>query len=181
MSFPNLLYRISYSTIFSSSNIFFLYLYNMHKSVFTFGLLASSLVMLAIMPFLNQNNSFSNVMAQGYDNNGNDYGVSYSQYPTEDKKYECQTGPFEGFFVSSVEFCLAHSFDDHKKDRHREKPPPPVETETLTVIKNTECQADAQTCQQNPIQPSNFTVVIEGNNPSQNNFPGSSYRFTTWR
>ena len=26
----------------------------------------------------------------------------------------------------------------------------------------------------NPIQPSNFTVVIEGNNPSQNNFPGSS-------
>ena len=29
----------------------------------------------------------------------------YSKYPTEDKKYECRTGPFEGFFVSSVEFC----------------------------------------------------------------------------
>ena len=53
-------------------------------------------------------------------------------------------------------------------------PPPPATTETLTVIKNTDCQADPQTCQANPIQPSNFTVVIEGNNPSQNNFPGSS-------
>ena len=31
----------------------------MHKSALSFGLLASSLVMLAIMPFLNQNNSFS--------------------------------------------------------------------------------------------------------------------------
>jgi len=35
----------------------------MKKSVFTFGLLASSLVMLGITPFLNQNNHFSNVMA----------------------------------------------------------------------------------------------------------------------
>jgi hypothetical protein len=39
--------------------------------------------------------------------------------------------------------------------------PPPPTTETLTVIKNTECQADAQTCEQNPFQPSNFTIVIE--------------------
>ena len=31
----------------------------------------------------------------------------YSQYPTDDKKYECQTGPFEGFFVSSVECFVA--------------------------------------------------------------------------
>ena len=52
--------------------------------------------------------------------------------------------------------------------------PPPATTETLTVIKNTDCQADAQTCLQNPIQPSNFTIVIEDNNPSKNNFPGSS-------
>ena len=50
----------------------------------------------------------------------------------------------------------------------------PPTTETLTVIKNVDCQADAQTCEQNPIQPSNFTIVIDGNNPSQNNFPGSS-------
>ena len=48
----------------------------MHKSVLTFGLLMSSLVMLAILPFLNNNPA----MAQGY------YDDSYSQYPTDDKK-----------------------------------------------------------------------------------------------
>jgi hypothetical protein len=68
--------------------------------------------MLMIMPFLN-NNSFSNVMAQEYDKYGDS---SYSQYPTDDKKYECRTGPFEGFFVSSVEFCKHVKFDD-RKDR----------------------------------------------------------------
>jgi len=86
----------------------------MHKSTTTtFVLLASSLVMLVIMPFLNQNNSFFNVMAQEYDNNkdyNNNYNNyvdddKYSKYPTTDKKYECRTGPFEGFFTSSVEFC----------------------------------------------------------------------------
>ena len=88
----------------------------MHKSVFTFGLLASSLVMLAIMPFLNQNNnSFSNTaMAQGYDDY---YSESYSKYPTDDKKYECRTGPFEGFFVGSVEFC---KFKFDKKDDRKD-------------------------------------------------------------
>jgi hypothetical protein len=85
----------------------------MYKSIFTFGLLASSLVMLAIMPFLNQNNSFSNVMAQEYDKYGDS---SYSTYPTDDKKYECRTGPFEGFFVSSVEFCKHVKFDNDRKD-----------------------------------------------------------------
>jgi hypothetical protein len=69
--------------------------------------------MLAIMPFFNQNNSFSNVMAQEYDKYGDS---SYSQYPTDDKKYECRTGPFEGFFVSSVEFCKHVKFDDNKRD-----------------------------------------------------------------
>jgi hypothetical protein len=87
----------------------------MHKSVVvTFGFLLSSLVMLAVMPLFN--NSFSNTaMAQGYDA---DYGDNsyYSQYPTDDKKYECRTGPFEGFFVSSVEFCKHVKFDD-KDDR----------------------------------------------------------------
>ena len=38
----------------------------------------------------------------------------YSQYPTEEYKYECQTGPFEGFFVSSVEFCDIIIHDDKK-------------------------------------------------------------------
>ena len=53
-------------------------------------------------------------------------------------------------------------------------PPPPDTTETLTVIKTVDCPPDIPTCEQNPIQPSNFTVVIKDNNPSQNNFPGSS-------
>jgi hypothetical protein len=79
----------------------------MHKSVLTFGLLLSSLVMLAIVPFLNN----TVAMAQEYYDDD-----SYSTYPTDDKKYECRTGPFEGFFVSSVEFCKHVKFDD-KKDR----------------------------------------------------------------
>ena len=29
----------------------------------------------------------------------------YSTYPTKDKKYVCQTGQFQGFYVESVEFC----------------------------------------------------------------------------
>jgi hypothetical protein len=73
--------------------------------------------MLAV-PFANLN-IFSNsvAMAQGYDAN---YGDSYySQYPTDDKKYECRTGPFEGFFVSSVEFCKHVKFDD-RKDNNRD-------------------------------------------------------------
>ena len=87
----------------------------MKKSVFTFLLLASSLVMLVLVPFLNQQqNSFSNVMAQEY----NKYGdSSYSTYPTDDKKYECRTGPFEGFFVGSVEFCKHVKFDNDRKKK----------------------------------------------------------------
>jgi hypothetical protein len=70
---------------------------NMHKSVFTFGVLITSLVMLGITPLLNQNNSFFNTaMGQGYDNYGDN---SYSKYPTDNKKYECRTGPFEGFYL----------------------------------------------------------------------------------
>ena len=88
----------------------------MHKSRLTFGLLASSLIMLVIMPFLNSNNSFPNTvaMAQEYDKYRDSY---YSQYPTDDKKYECRTGPFEGFFVSSVEFCKHIKFDDKDDNR----------------------------------------------------------------
>lgn len=51
-------------------------------------------------------------MAQGneydgksYNNNKNYDDMKVSLYPTKVNKYECQTGPFEGFFVSSVEFC----------------------------------------------------------------------------
>jgi hypothetical protein len=79
------------------------------KSLFTFGLLASSLVMLSGIPLFNNNNNNNAAMAQGYYDDS-----SYSQYPTDDKKYECRTGPFEGFFVSSVEFCKHLKFDKDK-------------------------------------------------------------------
>ena len=86
----------------------------MHKSVVaTFGFLLSSLVMLAVMPLFN-NNVSNIVMAQEYDKYRDSY---YSQYPTDDKKYECRTGPFEGFFVSSVEFCKHIKFNDKDDDR----------------------------------------------------------------
>ena len=62
----------------------------------------------SIIPFLNNNS----VMAQEYDKYRDSY---YSQYPTDDKKYECRTGPFEGFFVSSVEFCKHIKFDDKER------------------------------------------------------------------
>ena len=81
----------------------------MKKSLFTFGLLASSLVMLVLVPLLNNNTA----MAQGYDNYGDSY---YSTYQTDDKPYECQKGPLEGFFVSSVEFCKVKFDKDDRKD-----------------------------------------------------------------
>jgi hypothetical protein len=59
----------------------------------------------------------SHAMGQGYDDNYYGDDSYYSQYPTDDKKYECRTGPFEGFFVSSVEFCKHVKFDD-KDDRN---------------------------------------------------------------
>ena len=105
-----MLYIVSYSSIVRSSNILFLCYQIMHKSILTFGLLASSLVMLSAMPLFNNNAAF----AQGYETYGDS---SYSQYPTDDKKYECRTGPFEGFFTSSVEFCKFNKFDkDDRKD-----------------------------------------------------------------
>jgi hypothetical protein len=54
---------------------------------------------------------------QAYDRTYSDN--SYSKYKTQDKPYECQRGPFQGFFVSSAEFCKA-SFDD-RKDRNHDK------------------------------------------------------------
>ncbi|MGZ5548107.1 MAG: hypothetical protein ACXWFZ_09165, partial [Nitrososphaeraceae archaeon] len=73
-----------------------------------------SLIML--VPFANLNIFSNTAMAQGYDNYGD--STSYSKYPTEDNKYECRTGPLEGFFVSSVEFCK-FKFDD-RKDNNRD-------------------------------------------------------------
>ena len=58
--------------------------------LFTYGFMLSSLVMLVLVPFLNNNSFLSTVMAQEYDK----YRDScYSQYLTDDKKYEWRTGP----------------------------------------------------------------------------------------
>jgi hypothetical protein len=62
----------------------------------------------------------ASAQSYGYQNDysygdSSSYGEnSYSKYPTDDKTYECRTGPFEGFFVSSVEFCKHIKFDDRK-------------------------------------------------------------------
>src|SRR5215208_5642505 len=102
----------------------------MHKSVFTFGLLASSLVMLSAIPLFNNNNN-TVAMAQEYDKYRDSY---YSQYPTDDKKYECRTGQFEGFFVGSVEFCKHVKLDDKDRKDNRDNrtgtqgPPGPAST-----------------------------------------------------
>jgi hypothetical protein len=60
----------------------------------------------------------------GYDDTYNNVDDKYSDYPTTEYKYECRTGPFEGFFVSSVEFCDAkHKKFDDRKDRDNKTGP----------------------------------------------------------
>ena len=66
-------------------------------------------------PMKQQQQQLSYENNYGYDNGYNDKRISYSNsyedmkkfstYPTKDKKYACQAGQFEGFFVESVEFC----------------------------------------------------------------------------
>ncbi|MDF2736609.1 MAG: exported protein of unknown function [Nitrososphaeraceae archaeon] len=88
----------------------------MHKSVII-GLL---LLTVGLFGVATLNNIISHAMAQGSNDNNYYYGDNsnsyYSKYPTDDNKYECRTGPLEGFFVSSVEFCKNVKFDD-KRDR----------------------------------------------------------------
>ena len=94
----------------------------MNNNSITLLYLMSSLVILAA-PFANLNLFSNTAMAQGYDNNYDNN--KYSSYPTEDKKYECRTGPFEGFFTISVEFCK-FKFDDKRKDNRTDTQGPPV-------------------------------------------------------
>jgi hypothetical protein len=61
-------------------------------------------------------NLIPNAMAQ-YEYNDH----KYSNYPTPITKYECQKGPFEGYFVSSVEFCKFNKFDNDRKDNRDNK------------------------------------------------------------
>ena len=71
------------------------------------ALLMSLILGLGLAAFINSNYA----LAQNYGYQ-DDYGdTNYSTYPTDDKPYECRTGPFEGFFVSSVEFCKNVKFD----------------------------------------------------------------------
>ena len=87
--------------------------------------------------------AFTNSNSASAQNYGyqDDYSYSdsyYSQYPTEDKKYECRTGPFEGFFVGSVEFCSHFKFDkkdDRKDDRDRVNKT--ITVDLYTVVGNT--------------------------------------------
>ena len=68
-----------------------------------------------LVPFTSIN--FSHVKAQEYGSYDDD---RYSKYPTEVNKYECRTGPFEGFFVGSVEFCKHVKFDDKDRKDNRD-------------------------------------------------------------
>jgi hypothetical protein len=55
----------------------------------------------------NNNHGYEDNRKISYDNSYDNDNSKYSNYPTKDKKYVCQTGQFEGFFVESVEFCLS--------------------------------------------------------------------------
>jgi hypothetical protein len=52
----------------------------------------------------NNNYGYDDTKKISYDTSYEDM-KTYSTYPTKDKKYVCQKGQFEGFFVESVEFC----------------------------------------------------------------------------
>ena len=90
----------------------------MHKSVVTHVSLFLMMSILIILVPFTSSITFSNVKAQEYGAYVDDYddNDTYSKHPTEENKYECRTGPFEGFFVSSVEFCKHIKFDDNKRD-----------------------------------------------------------------
>jgi hypothetical protein len=100
------------------------------------ALLMSLILGSGLAAFTNSNSA----SAQNYGYQDDYYGSSsyddsyYSQYPTDDKKYECRTGPFEGFFVSSVEFCKHFKFDDRKDHKDRDNR---TATSLYTVVGNT--------------------------------------------
>ena len=62
----------------------------------------------------NDNDDYDDKKMSSYNSNYDDkkmssYNSNYddknSKYPTRDKIYVCHSGPFEGFYVGSVEFC----------------------------------------------------------------------------
>jgi hypothetical protein len=96
----------------------------MHKLYLPLALLMSLILGSGLAAFtsnsaLAQNYGYSDGYTYNDSYSDSSYGNNYSKYPTDDKPYECRTGPFEGFFVSSVEFCKHIKFDDNKRD-HRD-------------------------------------------------------------
>src|SRR5688572_23004788 len=100
-------------------------------SLFLICLLMTS----SILPFTSINKFSNTAMAQEmgyYEDNDDEYGdynsdinynrddETYSDYQDKENKYECRTGPFEGFFVSSPEFCKNVKLDDEKDDRKKD-------------------------------------------------------------
>jgi hypothetical protein len=92
----------------------------MYKIYLPMALLMSLILGSGLAAFTSNNSALA--QNYGYSDGYSSYGDSnYSAYPTDDKPYECRTGPFEGFFVSSVEFCKHFKFDkDDRKDRDRD-------------------------------------------------------------
>ena len=82
----------------------------MYKLYLPMALLMSLILGSGLAAFTSNSASAQNYGYEDDYSNGDSY---YSKYPTDDKTYECRTGPFEGFFVSSVEFC---KFDDDNKN-----------------------------------------------------------------
>ena len=122
----------------------------MRKSSIIRLLLIISLVISLAIPFASMNIISNNkAMAQGYN--------SYNEYPTKDYKYECRTGPFEGFFVSSVEFCLV---DNQKKDRPIAEPPVPP---TTPPAPPDTCAENVETCFRTALgaNSEDFTDLVE--------------------
>ena len=81
----------------------------MRKSVISFSLffLIGSLLML--FPFTSI--IFLNVKAQEYGTfDDDDYDNSYRTYPTDHTKYECRTGPFEGYTLRLLLHAIVFSF-----------------------------------------------------------------------
>ena len=95
----------------------------MHKLTLTMALLMSLVLgtgfAISGNPVAAQ--SYENNDYQSYDDSSYYSSDSYSKYPTSDKPYQCQRGPFQGFYVTSVEFCKPDSDDkkdfDYKKDK----------------------------------------------------------------
>jgi hypothetical protein len=90
-----------------------------------------------------EKNAYANSYSNSYDyegqpsyNNGYDkssyfmdsYGDRYNDHKDKVKKYECRTGPFEGFFVSSVEFCDAKHKKFNDDNKVKTFPPPGILT-----------------------------------------------------